>query len=90
MSRRKRNFWYYLGQTALGIASIAVTFSSTILDKSFPEHTWVNQMAIPLGVTIKFLWDRILYRRDELPGKLNSRYMDAIPDAFTGIKGSSK
>lgn len=88
MPSKRKNFWYWLGQAAIGISSIAVTFSDNILGASFPEHTWVNQMAIPIGVGVKFLWDRVLYKKDILPGKNTNKAYDAIPNAFTGLRGS--
>lgn len=84
----KKNFWYWIGQAAIGLASIAVTFSGTILNTSFPEHTWVNQMAIPIGAATKFLWDRVLYQKSKLPGKTTNKVYDSIPNAFTGVRGS--
>jgi hypothetical protein len=90
MPKKKKNFWYWLGQAAIGVASIAVTFSDNILGASFPEHTWVNQMAIPIGAATKFLWDRVLYTKDALPGKSHNKVYDALPNTFTGIRGSKK
>ena len=88
MPKKKKNFWYWLGQTGIGLASVAVAFSDTILGKSFPEHTWVNQMAIPIGAASKFLWDRVRYQKNILPGKVHNKVFDAIPNAFTGLRGS--
>lgn len=88
MPKKEKNFWYWAGQVALGVGSIAVTFSDNILGASFPEHTWVNQMAIPIGAGVKLLWDRVLYQKNALPGKLTNKVYDKVPNAFTGLRGS--
>ena len=88
MSSKKNNFWYWLGQTALGLVSIAVTFSPQILEV-FPDHTVVNQFAIPIGLGMKFIWDSWKYRRNTLP-ESQTKLLDIIPNGITGVKGSIK
>ena len=90
MSKKKGNFWYWLGQTALGLATIGVAFSAEILDLSFPEHTAVNKLAIPIGLGAKYLWDRVLYQRGTMPSSKTEAVMDMLPDKLTGIKDSKR
>ena len=82
-SDKKKNWLYWLGNAAVGLFGIAVTFSGEILPKIFPEHTLTNQLALPLSAALKFLWDSWKYQRGTIApqGKI---MLDNIPDAVTG------
>ena len=82
-SEKKKNWLYWLGNAAVGIFGLAVTYSDAILPKVFPEHTLVNQLALPIGAGIKFLWDSWKYQRGTIApqGKV---MLDSIPDRITG------
>lgn len=87
--KKKKSIWHNIAQTLLLLASIGVTFSEKIIGVSFPEHTVVNQLAIPISLGAKFLWDRVLYKKDNL-GSGMTRVMDVIPNWATGEKGINK
>lgn len=88
MSRKKKNILYWLGQTVIGLASIAVQFAPLILGE-FADHTVASKFAIPIGLGVKFIWDGWKYRRNTLP-KSQTTMLDFVPNKLTGMKGSIK
>ena len=81
--KKKENIWYWLGNSLVGLAGIAVTYSDVILPKIFPAHTLVNQLAIPISLGLKFLWDSREYRKGTIAPHGKS-LLDNVPDKITG------
>lgn len=82
-----KNFLYWAGNALVGLAGIAVTFSDKILPTVFPEHTVVNQLAIPISFGLKFLWDSWKYRKGTIANS-GKTMLDKVSNKATGIYGS--
>jgi len=80
---KKQNIWYWLGNTAVGLIGLGVTYSDYILPKVFPSHTLVNQLALPISVGLKFLWDSWKYRKGKIAPH-GKNILDKISDKITG------
>lgn len=85
--QKKKNLLYWIGNTLVGLVGISVAYSDVILPKVFPDHTIVNQLAIPISVGLKFLWDSWKYRNGTISehGKL---LLDKVTDKITGTYNS--
>ena len=84
---KKKSFWYWLGNTAVGLLGTAVYFSDAIIPEVFPEKTIAHKLAIPISYGIKYLWDSWKYRKGELHPTAE-KLLDKLPNAITGKKGS--
>jgi len=88
-SKKKKNFWYWLGNAAVGLFGVALTYSDKILPAVFPEHTVVNQLALPISAGLKFLWDGWKYRKGKIADH-GKKLMDKLPSGVRGEFNSSK
>lgn len=84
---KKKNIWYWLGNAAVGLTGIAITYSDKILPKVFPDHTVVSQLAIPISVGLKFLWDSWQYRKGTISPQ-GKTLLDKVSDKITGTYNS--
>ena len=84
----KKNFWYWLGNAAVGLAGVAVTFSDKIIDVAFPDYTVVSKLAIPISLGVKFLWDSWKYRNGTISDS-GKNLLDKVPDKVTGQYNSN-
>ena len=99
-SKKPQPFWKWLLKTTGTALLYAGGYYSTQLLQLFPEHTVANQIALPAGFAISFIFQQWLkmkkdYQNDLLP-EAHTKIMDKLPDekkiaginVGTGAKGS--
>ncbi len=87
--KKRKNFWYWLGNAVVGLLGISVAYSDKILPAAFPEKTIVNKLAIPISIGLKFLWDSWRYKKGSIADSGKKLY-DKLPDGVTGRFNSKK
>lgn len=87
IKKNKENIFYWLGNVAVGLLGLGVQYSDVILPKAFPKHTLVNQLAIPISLGLKFVWDSWKYRKGTI-SEGGKNFLDKITDKVTGEYGS--
>lgn len=93
MSEKKKNLWYWAKTLGEGVLWTGGYYATDLL-KLFPDNTLADQIAIPAGFLIGFLFRRWLaskdhYEKDQLPSGM-TKLFDQIPNRITGVKGSKK
>lgn len=78
-----KNLLYWMGNVAVGLTGIAITFSDKIIPAVFPERTLIHQLALPVAATLKFLWDSWKYRKGTIAPHAKELY-DKAPNRITG------
>lgn len=79
---KKKNFWYWLGNFAVGALSIGITFSDQIFGQ-FPAHTFVKQWGWLISPILKFGYDSWKYQSGTI-APAGKRLLDAGPNWLTG------
>lgn len=99
-SKKPQPFWKWLLKTTGTALLYTAGYYSTQLLQLFPDHTIANQIALPAGFAVSFIfqqWQKMKkdYQRNTLP-EANTKIMDQMPDKMkiagiqvgTGAKGS--
>ena len=84
----KHNLKWWLKTTLQVGATTAIAFAPEIL-RVFPEHTLAFKLALPVGIFLKTMFVKSEYMKDQLPSGI-TKFMDKVPDKYTGEKGSKK
>lgn len=85
---RKDNIWYWLGNTAVGLLGIGITFSDKIFSQ-LPEHTTLHQWGWLIAPSLKFIYDSFKYRKGTIASS-GKRLYDILPNGITGEYNSNE
>lgn len=89
---KRKEFWGPVIAAASALLPYVPDAVPFAIKKIFPDHTFIVQLAQPIGVVLGAVWTslglRKGYKADNLPSGL-TKVMDKIPDSVTGVKGEN-